>query len=586
MLDLTYPPLWHYRYEHDLAYREAEMPGAAAAASGVAAGGAGLSASMAMAKAAPPMPGDDNDSNSGSGGHRMGNDSVPRRNPDDPDDDDDDGDEESGLPLGLGGAGGAGGADHEEHELSFFQSIFDFVWGHGRPTCAGGASFESVMWTALANRIRANGGTVLAEECKPFVLEEGADLTVGQQLAKAYGPPSEAAPAAAPAPSSASAPISASAQPHVPRRNSDAHDIDEHGPLLGRSASAAPSSIADPNARYMLPVLAHFGGHAVVSPDGTVVAYTFPMFVAQYHRLREAGQLNGQRTDSHTDATTGAADAGPNRLGPHPTLCSFGCLLLSVFFLFVSHSCSDPSVVVKHSFAREPLWSMSHCTSSQVWWAAGLGVFNLALVLFFPVMVRWSAELAFIEQTEEEAEESGQDDLPLHFAWWLLSSIHRLYPFLLTYAMAFFLVPAARWLLLRYVINARIVRRNAKRRAWSLALRRSPPERFRHSVAVARSLGLEGHFSSSALAAAASGPASSSASSASAPRVAFAAASSSTSSPSVSTAVVYETVSRRIEDETRAWEAMQLAAAAGEDVPLRPMPSRTQAHGSEDKKQE
>jgi len=307
MLDLTYPPLWHYRYEHDMAQREARMPEAQAQAAAAAAGSAGLSASMAMAKAAPPMPGDDDQSSSsssGNGGHRMGDDPpLPRRNPDD-DDDSDPADEESGLPLGIGGAGGAGGAAaHEDHEeLSFFQSIFAFVWGHGRPTCADGASFESLMWTALANRIRANGGTVLAEECKAFVLDEegrgSSQITVGQQLANAYGSAAVSDPdASSSSASSSSAPVSASAQAHVSRHSdSDAreepYDIDEHGPLLSRAAP--PASIADPNARYMMPILAHFGGHTVVSPDGRVIAYTFPIFFAQHHRLREAGQLNGQ----------------------------------------------------------------------------------------------------------------------------------------------------------------------------------------------------------------------------------------------------------------------------------------------------
>lgn len=36
---------------------------------------------------------------------------------------------------------------------------------------------------------------------------------------------------------------------------------------------------------YMLPILSHLSGHPIVSSDGTHLAYTFPLFHAQYQRL-------------------------------------------------------------------------------------------------------------------------------------------------------------------------------------------------------------------------------------------------------------------------------------------------------------
>ena len=436
---------------------------------------------------------------------------------------------------------------------------------------------------ALVRYIRAAGGTVLAEECKPYVLDPQQQVSVGEEIASSFPPPQQNEAGGSSSRSSDAAEEAKERDEHGAGSSETSSLLSPHpGSSSSSSAGALPSAVSSRQSRYMFPILAHLHGHSVVSLDGALVAYTFPTLVAQYHRLRAAGQLQ------------------------------------------------DESVRVQHAYAREPMWLLSHCSVKQVYVAVALGAFNLFLVLVFPLMVTWTEQQDFIDQGNALAQTQEEQDFAyahmrreqrraahasmrltqlLYAAWWLLSSIQVVYPFLLTFALGFFLLPAARWVVLKYMLNLRVAQRNARRKAWALTLRGSrAPEQLKQAQRKARAMGIEGSFGDAAAAASAqrseatadsshaSAAAGSSyaASSSAAPRstymvaqaagaVAAAAAASGASAAagsgaapsSVITEKVYETVSQRVSDEMRTWQAVQqqrAAALAGEEEqpPRRP----------------
>lgn len=510
--DFFYPRHYHFYHQDVIYVREMEIqPIPQRAPVPPASAPASSSSSSLSHKPFPSMPGDD-DEHGGSGNNGPYHIGGPnhRNGPGGPPDDDDDGDEESGnFVVSAPHRNSVGG--NQCIDLTWYQAIFSFVFGDGRPKCPGGEEFDTVMWTALGDKIRAYGGTVLAEECKSFLSDLNySKMTVGEEMRRYY---EEDAASLMGQSSSSSSSSSSHGEPE--------DDSNERASLLSSSRTSV-SDITPTESRYMLPILAHFRGFPITSPDGRIVAYTFPTLVAQYHRLKEMD----------------------------PTALA-----------------NDSSIASYVRYVEEPMWIQSHCTSKQQTWTIVAGIVNLSLVSLLPLVIKWTGQAEFISMSEEEASNLSKSK---GFAHGFLGWVNHIYIFLIVYAFGFFLIPFFRLCLYKF-LNSRIAHRNARRQAWATMMRR-PPLAFKKKLRAVRALQLAGTFTDmthdeTMKSLTHSQPSHGSSSSVSIPVASFVAASS--SAPIVSTSVAYETVSRQVGEEVAQWERAQTQSEATIPAPVR-----------------